>query len=83
MENEKVLRLRISAEKWGPKSKFGHDNPVDNRLSFPTHRGSTSVSKNCMLQLAARARQNSGLVTPYVSLCVNFGAYLIYSCIGS
>ena len=64
MENEKVLRLRISAEKWGPKSKFGPDNSVDNRLIFPTHPGSTSGSKNCMHQLVARARQNSGLVTP-------------------
>eukprot|EP01048_Picozoa_sp_COSAG05_P003180 COSAG05_NODE_143_length_16570_cov_12.041953_8_plen_78_part_00 len=40
MENEKVLRLRIGAEKCGPKSKFGPGNSVDNRLrrlSFPTH----------------------------------------------
>ena len=42
MENEKVLRMRIRAEKWGPKSKFGPGNSVDNRLSFPTHPGSTS-----------------------------------------
>ena len=44
MENEKVLRLRISDEKWGPKSKFGPDISVDNRPNFPTHPGSTPGS---------------------------------------
>ena len=62
MENEKVLRLRISAEKWGPKSKFGPDNSVDNRRTFPTHPGSTSGSKKCMHQLAARAGRILGWV---------------------
>ena len=71
MENEKLLTLRISAEKWGPKSKFGPDNSVDNRLSFPTHPGSTSGSKKCMHQLAARARQNSGLGPPCIDLVLD------------
>ena len=62
MENEKVLRLRISAEKWGPKSKFGPDNSVDNRRTFPTHPGSTSGPKKCMHQLAARAGRILGWV---------------------
>ena len=62
MENEKVLRLRISSEKCGPKSKFGPGNSVDNRLSFPAHPGSTSGSKKCMHQLAARAGRILGWV---------------------
>ena len=65
MENEKSLTLRISAEKWGPKSKFGPDNSVDNRLSFPTHPGSTSGSKTCVHQLAARAGRILGWLPGY------------------
>ena len=69
MENEKLLTLRISAEKWGPKSKFGPSSPLDNRLGFPAHPGSTSRSKKCMHQLVGPAHLNSSLHSNNTSKC--------------